>query len=106
MNVTPYGAVPSIRSTIISKLGLFPTNMSIGDEQCMNFEGEDDSQFCLSDEEKMSSKYYKNIGPIKHINNSKAELLIPLIRDGYDTTKTMVKRWTNIDIPTKKSSNY
>ena len=89
MNVAPGGAVPSMRSTIVSELGQYTTNMSIEDEQEINF-GEDDlGPFGLSDNLKLFTKYDKNIGPILKRDYTKGELFITLRCDGYDTTKKM-----------------
>ena len=41
----------------------------------------------MSDEEKASSRYNKNIRPIFNKEHSKSELLVQLRKIGYDTTK-------------------
>ena len=56
MNVAPGGAVPLIRSILVTEMGPYETNFNNGDEQDMVFKEEEDGPFWLKPHEKISTK--------------------------------------------------
>ena len=87
MNVSPGGAVPKMRSTIIPEVGNYNGDFKVGDEQNLSFQDSDPGPFWLSDQDKIDTKFDTEEGPIFKKEISKSELLIELRKIGVDTTK-------------------
>ena len=87
MNVSPGGAVPLMRSTIIPDIGPYQTTFKVGDEQDLVFTDGDEGPFWLNESDKLSTKNDILSGLPINKELSKCELLIRLRNSGYDTTK-------------------
>ena len=59
MNVAPECTVPSMRVTRLTGLGTYPTNITVGEQQNLNFVEGYVGPFWLNDADKIAMKYDK-----------------------------------------------